>query len=147
MCVAPRDNGVLDIGTHDLRRTLATGLGEMGVADEVIERVLNHRPARSPASIIATPSYLKACGAHLSLGRSEFVGSWRAQNQFPMYCHCGSLGAKHDPAPSQSDPIAGALLIVPDLPRALLRSPIGNPCRLCRSRQSMTSSAKHPLIT
>ena len=38
------DNGILDIGTHDLRRTLATGLGEMGVADEVIERVLNHAP-------------------------------------------------------------------------------------------------------
>jgi integrase len=38
------DNGVLDIGTHDLRRTLATCLGEMGVADEVIERVLNHAP-------------------------------------------------------------------------------------------------------
>jgi len=38
------DNGVLDIGTHDLRRTFATGLGEMGVADQVIERVLNHAP-------------------------------------------------------------------------------------------------------
>jgi integrase len=37
------------IGTHDLRRTLATGLGDMGVADEVIERVLNHAP-RSVAS-------------------------------------------------------------------------------------------------
>ena len=33
-----------DIGTHDLRRTLATGLGDMGVPDEVIERVLNHAP-------------------------------------------------------------------------------------------------------
>ena len=33
-----------DVGTHDLRRTLATGLGDMGVADEVIERVLNHAP-------------------------------------------------------------------------------------------------------
>jgi integrase len=32
------------IGTHDLRRTLATRLGEMGVPDEVIERVLNHAP-------------------------------------------------------------------------------------------------------
>lgn len=32
------------VGTHDLRRTLATGLGNMGVADEVIERVLNHAP-------------------------------------------------------------------------------------------------------
>ncbi|MGE0852439.1 MAG: tyrosine-type recombinase/integrase, partial [Hyphomicrobiaceae bacterium] len=36
--------GVPGIGTHDLRRTLATGLGNMGVADEVIERVLNHAP-------------------------------------------------------------------------------------------------------
>jgi integrase len=36
------DNGDLDIGSHDLRRTLATGLGEMGVAD-VIE-LLNHAP-------------------------------------------------------------------------------------------------------
>jgi integrase len=36
--------GAPGIGTHDLRRTLATGLGNMGVADEVIERVLNHAP-------------------------------------------------------------------------------------------------------
>jgi integrase len=33
-----------DIGTHDLRRTMATGLGDMGTPDEVIERVLNHAP-------------------------------------------------------------------------------------------------------
>ena len=37
-------NTLVDVGTHDLRRTLATGLGNMGVADEVIERVLNHAP-------------------------------------------------------------------------------------------------------
>lgn len=36
--------GLADVGTHDLRRTLATGLGNMGVSDEVIERVLNHAP-------------------------------------------------------------------------------------------------------
>jgi integrase len=36
--------GLANIGTHDLRRTLATGLGDMGVPDEVIERVLNHAP-------------------------------------------------------------------------------------------------------
>jgi integrase len=30
--------------THDLRRTVATQLGEMGVADEIIERILNHAP-------------------------------------------------------------------------------------------------------
>lgn len=35
---------LVDVGTHDLRRTLATGLGNMGIADEVIERVLNHAP-------------------------------------------------------------------------------------------------------
>jgi integrase len=33
-----------DVGTHDLRRTLATGLGNLDVRDEVIERVLNHAP-------------------------------------------------------------------------------------------------------
>lgn len=36
--------GVDDVGTHDLRRTLATGLGDMGVPDEVIERVMDHTP-------------------------------------------------------------------------------------------------------
>jgi integrase len=36
--------GLVDVGTHDLRRTLATGLGNLGVPDEVIERVLNHAP-------------------------------------------------------------------------------------------------------
>ena len=30
--------------THDLRRTVATHLGELGVADEIIERILNHAP-------------------------------------------------------------------------------------------------------
>ena len=38
------DIGLVGVGTHDLRRTLATGLGNMGVADEVIERILNHAP-------------------------------------------------------------------------------------------------------
>jgi integrase len=32
------------VGTHDLRRTLATGLGNLGIPDEIIERVLNHAP-------------------------------------------------------------------------------------------------------
>ena len=38
------DIGLTDVGTHDLRRTLATGLGNMCIADEVIERILNHAP-------------------------------------------------------------------------------------------------------
>jgi integrase len=31
--------------THDLRRTFATGLGDIGVPDEVIERFMNHAPS------------------------------------------------------------------------------------------------------
>jgi integrase len=36
--------GIGDFGTHDLRRTLATRLGDAGVPDEIIGRVLNHSP-------------------------------------------------------------------------------------------------------
>ena len=36
--------GLKGVNTHDLRRTLATGLGNMGVPDEMIERILNHAP-------------------------------------------------------------------------------------------------------
>jgi len=37
-----RDAGLLDVRLHDLRRTLRTGLAELGVSFEVAERVLNH---------------------------------------------------------------------------------------------------------
>jgi integrase len=37
-----RDAGLLDVRLHDLRRTLRTGLAELGVNFEVAERVLNH---------------------------------------------------------------------------------------------------------
>ena len=37
--------GLNDFGTHDLRRTMATGLGNMGVNDELIGRILNHAPS------------------------------------------------------------------------------------------------------
>jgi integrase len=37
-----RDTGILDVRLHDLRRTLRTGLAELGVTFEVAERVLNH---------------------------------------------------------------------------------------------------------
>lgn len=37
--------GIKDsFNTHDLRRTVATQLGDMGVADEIIERILNRAP-------------------------------------------------------------------------------------------------------
>ena len=37
-----RDAGLPDVRLHDLRRTLRTGLAELGVSFEVAERVLNH---------------------------------------------------------------------------------------------------------
>jgi len=37
-----RDAGLIDVRLHDLRRTLRTGLAELGVSFEVAERVLNH---------------------------------------------------------------------------------------------------------
>jgi integrase len=36
------DAGLFDVRLHDLRRTLRTGLAELGVTFEVAERVLNH---------------------------------------------------------------------------------------------------------
>jgi integrase len=37
-----QDAGLVDVRLHDLRRTLRTGLAELGVSFEVAERVLNH---------------------------------------------------------------------------------------------------------
>ena len=36
------DARLIDVRLHDLRRTLRTGLAELGVSFEVAERVLNH---------------------------------------------------------------------------------------------------------
>jgi integrase len=41
-----RRSGVADFTPHDLRRTAATLMGERGVRPDVIERVLNHVPAK-----------------------------------------------------------------------------------------------------
>jgi integrase len=35
---------IVDVRTHDLRRTMATRVADMGVSNEVIERILNHAP-------------------------------------------------------------------------------------------------------
>jgi integrase len=37
-----RDAGLVDVRLHDLRRTVRTGLAELGIPWEVAERVLNH---------------------------------------------------------------------------------------------------------
>jgi integrase len=36
--------GIGNLGTHDLRRSCATRLGDFGTPDEVVERILNHAP-------------------------------------------------------------------------------------------------------
>ena len=36
--------GLQQLGTHDLCRTLSTGLGEMGVDEALIGKILNHVP-------------------------------------------------------------------------------------------------------
>ena len=41
-----RQSGIADFTPHDLRRTAATLMGERGVRPDVIERVLNHTPAK-----------------------------------------------------------------------------------------------------
>jgi integrase len=41
-----RRSGIPDFTPHDLRRTAATLMGERGVRPDVIERVLNHTPAK-----------------------------------------------------------------------------------------------------
>lgn len=44
--ILDRESGVTGWTIHDIRRTVATGLGRLGVAQEVIEHILNHsRPA------------------------------------------------------------------------------------------------------
>ena len=40
--ILDRESGVTDWTVHDIRRTVATGLGRLGVQQDVIERVLNH---------------------------------------------------------------------------------------------------------
>jgi len=39
-----RDAGVAPFTLHDLRRTCRTGLGRLGVARDIAELVINHRP-------------------------------------------------------------------------------------------------------
>jgi hypothetical protein len=90
------------------RRTLATGLGEMGVADELIERVLNHAPRTVAGKHYNHAKLFEGMRTALEARLERGRGSVEGAGPVPMYCHCGLLGSKHDPAPRQSDPIAGA---------------------------------------
>jgi len=55
-----RENGIVEpFNTHDLRRTLATQLGEMDVPDEIIERILNHAPRTGAGKHYNHAKYLR----------------------------------------------------------------------------------------
>lgn len=64
-CIVRTRNGLASAGltepfnTHDLRRTLATQLGELGIADELIERILNHSPRSVAGKHYNHASYLQ----------------------------------------------------------------------------------------
>jgi integrase len=67
--------------SHDLRRTLATRLGEMGTPDEIIERILNHAPRT-------------VAGRHYVHGRylgpmKEAVEAWAKRLQVITNTDCG----------------------------------------------------------
>ena len=49
-------SGVNDWRLHDLRRTAATNMQELGIRNEVVQAVLNHRCPASAASICAPNS-------------------------------------------------------------------------------------------
>jgi hypothetical protein len=105
------DTGVLDIGAHDLRGMLATGLGEMGVADELIERVLNHAPRRVAGKHYNHAKLFEGLRTALE-ARSERVrgileGAGPVSNGLPLRI----TGIQHDPAPQAERPNSGRLTV------------------------------------
>ena len=67
--------GFSDFTHHDLRRTFATRLAEMGVAPHVIERLLNHVTGTlSPiARIYNRANYEKECRAAMELWETHLT--------------------------------------------------------------------------
>jgi integrase len=62
-------SGVSDWTTHDLRRSVATGMADIGIAPHVIEAVLNHRSGskRGVAGVYNRSSYANEVRAALAL--------------------------------------------------------------------------------
>ena len=54
-----RDAGLPDVRLHDLRRTVRTGLAELGIPFEIAERVLNHAMPGLQAVYNDTPTQPK----------------------------------------------------------------------------------------
>jgi integrase len=73
-----RKAGIKDqFNTHDLRRTVATQLGELGCADGIIERILNHAPRTVSGKHYNHAKYLPQMQAALDAwarGLAAFVG-------------------------------------------------------------------------
>lgn len=101
----PEAKGLEDWQYHDLRRTLATGLASMGVAQAIIEKILNHNPKalHGVAGIYNRHEYLpdrKAAlepggdGWRASLGREARITSsscvWFEMGRH--HCPCASFG-------------------------------------------------------
>jgi hypothetical protein len=77
---------------HDLRRTAATGMGELGVSDEVIGRVLGHagqgvtRAVYNRSGKVAEcRAALEAWSAHLAkvVGDASLTAGWRSATGTP----------------------------------------------------------------
>ena len=67
-----RETGLQDGRLHDIRRTVSTGLAKLGVAEEIIERVLNHtRPGQKLARTYNTYQYIPEKRAALQAWERE----------------------------------------------------------------------------
>jgi hypothetical protein len=66
------ESGLQDARLHDIRRTVSTGLAKLGIAEEIIERVLNHtRPGQKLARTYNTYQYIPEKRAALQAWEHE----------------------------------------------------------------------------
>ena len=75
--------GVKDWTLHDIRRSVATGMGELGVKPHIVEAVLNHVSGarRGVAGIYIRAKYAAAKGRPLMFGRSMCWHLWPVTSQ------------------------------------------------------------------
>jgi len=75
--------------THDLRRTFATGLGNLGISDEVIERLLNHAPRTVTGRHYNHAKYFEPMREALEAWERHVLsiveGSQPSSNQIPIH--------------------------------------------------------------
>ena len=73
---------VTNWNVHDLRRTVATRMADLGVQPHIIEQVLNHQSGhkRGPAGIYNRSPYEREVKAALALWQDHVAASSRAAN-------------------------------------------------------------------